>query len=277
MRGQHIPWSQDELAFIEAHRALPRARLHAAFVARFCRDDVSVDAIKALCTRKGWRRLEPWSAPDSAYVAAHFPHQRTREVAAALGRTSAAVHAEARRLGLSKTPQFLSSEASGRLRPGDPRGASTRFQPGQPSPWQGKRRPTTGRSHSTQFQKRQRPFNHVPIGTEVVKHGGYRWRKVADVPNVAWTQNWRQVHLIEWEAVHGPLPPRHALKCLDGDRLNCDPANWTAIPRAVLPLLSGHGAKVPFDQAPAPLKPALLTLARVKHAASTRRKERIAS
>jgi hypothetical protein len=54
MKGRFIRWSVDELAFIYLRRAMPRAALHAAFVAWFGRDDVSGAALNAVCKRKGW-------------------------------------------------------------------------------------------------------------------------------------------------------------------------------------------------------------------------------
>lgn len=54
MKGRQITYSQDELAWIEARRAMPRRDLHAAFCAEFGRGDVSQTNLTALCKRKGW-------------------------------------------------------------------------------------------------------------------------------------------------------------------------------------------------------------------------------
>jgi hypothetical protein len=54
MKGRRIPYSAAELSFIEWRQAMSRRALHAAFVAEFGRNDVTVDDIKALCTRRGW-------------------------------------------------------------------------------------------------------------------------------------------------------------------------------------------------------------------------------
>tara|TARA_R110002110_G_scaffold185221_3_gene392300 strand:- start:302 stop:691 length:390 start_codon:yes stop_codon:yes gene_type:complete len=55
MRGRAIKYSDEELAWIEAHSDQVRKALHTAFQTRFGRDDVSMDNIKSLCTRKGLR------------------------------------------------------------------------------------------------------------------------------------------------------------------------------------------------------------------------------
>lgn len=54
MKGRGIPYTTEELAWIEARRAMPRRDLHVAFWEHFGRGDVSLVHIKSLCTRNGW-------------------------------------------------------------------------------------------------------------------------------------------------------------------------------------------------------------------------------
>lgn len=105
---------------------------------------------------------------------------------------------------------------------------------------------------------------YQPIGAERITKDGYLQRKVND--DMPFQRRWRMVQLIEWEAANGPLPKGHALKCLDGNRLNTAAENWVAVPRALLPRLAGRWRQ-PFDTAPPELKPALLAVARLEHAA----------
>ncbi|MNY11322.1 hypothetical protein D3C86_1443450 [compost metagenome] len=79
-----------------------------------------------------------------------------------------------------------------------------------------------------------------------------------------------------WEALNGPVPEGYCLKCLDGDKTNTDPANWTAISRGVLPRLNGGRATriMAYDTAPDELKPALLTIAKIDHRARELRRQR---
>lgn len=53
MRGRIIPYSHDELVFIEANRTMDRKELVQQFNAKFKRS-VSLDNINGLCKRKGW-------------------------------------------------------------------------------------------------------------------------------------------------------------------------------------------------------------------------------
>jgi HNH endonuclease len=106
---------------------------------------------------------------------------------------------------------------------------------------------------------------YKPIGTERVSKDGYLERKVND--GMPLQARWRAVHLVRWEEVNGPLPRGMCMKCLDGDRGNTDPDNWVAIPRGALPFLNGHRGHN-YEETPHELKPAVLALARLKHAKS---------
>lgn len=209
MKGRPIPYDADELAWIEAHRDWPRDQLHAGFVARFDRTDVSLENLKRLCVRKGWRT--------------------------------------------GRTGQF----EKGQTPPN--KGRKGFYPPGSEKGWF---KPGTRRGIAN--------VKYQPIGTERISKDGYRERKLHD--GVPMQSRWRAVHLIEWEALHGPLPADHCLKCLDGDRSNADPENWVAIPRAMLPKLNARWRGVPYDSAPDDLKPTLMAIARLQHEARERRR-----
>jgi hypothetical protein len=110
---------------------------------------------------------------------------------------------------------------------------------------------------------------YKPIGTERVSKEGYIERKIND--DLPLYRRWRMLHLINWEALNGPVPDGHRLKCLDGDRSNTDPANWQAIPNALAPRLNGRFGRG-YDQAPAELKPVIMATAQLEHAVREKRK-----
>lgn len=103
---------------------------------------------------------------------------------------------------------------------------------------------------------------YKPIGTERISKEGYRERKIHD--GMPLQSRWRSIHLIEWEALNGPVPEGCALKCLDGNRGNIDPSNWEPVPRAILPRLNGRFGRG-YDKAPDELKPAILATAKLEH------------
>jgi len=70
MKGRQIIYSRAELAFIEARCTQNRREMHAKFVRKFSRSDVSLVHINSLCNRKGWLtgrtgRLEKGNEPPN--------------------------------------------------------------------------------------------------------------------------------------------------------------------------------------------------------------------
>ncbi|WWT39568.1 HNH endonuclease [Microcystis phage Mae-JY02] len=156
-------------------------------------------------------------------------------------------------------------------------GRTGQFVKGQPSHNAGKKGLRYAGSEKGWFRKGERSGVAVklyqPIGTERITKDGYRQRKVND--DMPLQRRWRMVQLIEWEAVNGPLPEGHVLKCLDGDKTNCAPSNWVSIPRAMLPRLNGRFGR-DFDAAPAEVKPTLLAIAKLEHAAREAKQGKVA-
>ncbi len=275
MKRAPIPYTDAELAFIEARREMPRAEIRQAFAAAFGRDDVGVAHITGLCKRHGWTTARACFSPaDDAVLRECFADRPTAQVASLLGRSAGAVSHRAHKLGLTKSAAYLTSEASGRMQRGDARGAATRYQKGQTPQNKGKTYPkgwAPGRMSGTQFAKGQAGWNHKPVGSERVI-ADYTFTKVSDVRRVSWTVNWKLTHVLRWETIHGPVPDGQCLKSIDGNRLNTDPTNWQLIPRAILPRLNGgRGKRLGYDRAPAELKPILLTVAKLGHAVTQRR------
>lgn len=85
---------------------------------------------------------------------------------------------------------------------------------------------------ATQFKPGHPPHNHRPVGSIRKNREGYIYKKVAE-PN-----KWRMLHVLNWEAVHGPVPPGHALIFKDGDRSNCEPDNLLLVTRAELAVIN---------------------------------------
>lgn len=203
MKGRTIPYSAEELAWIESHARENRRETHARFCDTFSRSDVSLSNFNALCKRKGWLT----------------------------GRTG-------------------------------------RFERGQASWNKGRSMPANPNSARTQFKKGAAPANRVPLWTERVGKDGYIEMKVPRPnPYVSGCKTrFMHKHRYLWEEANGPLPDGHALKCVDGDRTNCEPSNWIAIPRALLPRLNGRFGR-DYDNAPEEIKPTILAVAKLEHAA----------
>lgn len=206
-KGRRIPYTPTELEFIAARRAWSRRELHAAFVAEFGRDDVSLHALKQLCQRKGWK-----TGRDGRFEKGFTPHNK------------------------------------GKPMPFNPNSARTRFKKGN------------------------QPRNTKWAGHERIGKDGYVWISVEQTnPYTGYCRRYVQKHRWLWERLHGPVPDGMVLKSLDGDKTNTDPANWKLIPRALLPRLNGRFGR-DYDAAPAELKPTIMAVAEVEHAALARRR-----
>jgi hypothetical protein len=162
-----------------------------------------------------------------------------------------------------------------RKRKGWSTGRSGRFEKGMVPPNKGKKMPFNPNSARTQFRKGERRGVAVrlykPVGTERISKDGYRERKIHD--GLPLQSRWRAVHLIEWEAIHGRIPSGHALKCLDGDKHNCDASNWELVPRALLPRLNGRFGRN-YEGASPEAKPTILAIAKLEHRSRELRKQR---
>ncbi|HRN83269.1 MAG TPA: HNH endonuclease [Hyphomicrobium sp.] len=212
MKGRRITYSAEELSWIEARAQRDRRETHAAFVAAFGRQDLTLQNFNALCKRKGWL-----TGRTGRYEPGHAPANK--------GKTCA--------------------------------------------PGTGGRHPNARR---TQFRKGQLPHNTKYLGHERVSKDGYVEISVDQVnPHTGFERRYVLKHRHLWEKQNGPLPAGMCLKCVDGNRLNTDPSNWTAIPRAMIPHLGGRYG-LDYDAAEAELKPTIMALARLKTAANEKRR-----
>ncbi len=163
-----------------------------------------------------------WTPAEDEILRRRYPDLRAADVAAELGRTVSQVHARAKLLAVRKSDAFNNSPASGRVAPGRTRPGSLpyRYKPGQLSHNKGRSYQPGGRAKETQFKPGLVPHNTKPVGTELVNSLGYLVRKVSDAPGLTQRQRWRFVHVLIWEAAHGPVPPDHGLAFVNGDRLD---------------------------------------------------------
>lgn len=268
-KRKRIPYSQEEMAWLEENRMMVLGPYHRAFVEKFDRPDVTYDHIKSLRTRKGWKV----GRDGSRYKGLNRKY--SDEALAFLKEHETMPRTEQHRLFQERFNRpDLNFKAFAALckRMGMRTGRTGHFTKGMTPANKGKKMPFNENSARTRFKKGQRTGRanaiYKPIGTERVSKDGYLERKVHD--GMPFQSRWRSVHLIQWEAVNGPVPKGYALKCLDGDRSNTDPSNWSCIPRAMLPRLNGKSGR-DYDHAPDELKPTIMAIAKLEHKAKQRR------
>lgn len=155
-------------------------------------------------------RQRRWSRADLARLRRFYPNLPARKLKCLFNRTASSLYGTAKKLGLSKSAEYLASPEACRLRRGDQVGAPYRFPPGHVPANKGLRRPGwfAGRMRETQFKKGHRNENHPtrawkPIGTERVNCYGYLERKVTEEGRGG--QRWKAVHILLW-VKHPDLP-----------------------------------------------------------------------
>lgn len=143
-------------------------------------------------------------------------------------------------------------------------GRTGRFPTGVTPHNLGKQMPFHANSAQHRFKKGNLPHNTHALGHERVSKDGYVEISIAETnPRTGFWRRYKLKHKYLWELRHGPVPAGHVLKSVDGNRLHTDPSNWTPIPRHLLPFLNGHRGPH-YDQAAPDVKPAILTLAKLK-------------
>lgn len=216
-----------------------------------------------------------WTAEEDAILRARYPDTPTKDLLSLVGRTYASVTARAATLGLEKSQAYLASPAACRLRRGDNVGAAYRFRKGQTPPNKGLHRPGysvgRGRMQETQFKRNEMMGRaadlYKPIGTERISKDGYLERKTHDAlpeglsrqeANRLRARRWKAVHLIVWEAAHGPLPKGHAIAFKNGDKRDIRLDNLELLTRGQLM------ARNTIHNLPLPLKSTINLLGQLK-------------
>lgn len=146
---------------------------------------------------------QPWAPEADAQLTELYQTLSAGEIGKRMGRTRQSIKGRAHVLGLKK-PEGVTN--------------SGRFQPGQASWNKGKQFDSGGRSHATRFQPGHRGGRalerYLPVGSERITKDGYIQRKISDDP--VFYKRWRFVHVLVWEAAHGPVPKGHVVSLKNG-------------------------------------------------------------
>ena len=151
-----------------------------------------------------------WTAAEVQHLRDHYPTTHTRALAHQMSLPLNKVYAQAMRLGLRKSAEFMAtSSKTGRILKGGKLSQATQFRAGN-TPWNAGRKgwQAGGRSAETQFTTGMEPPNTLPVGslrTITCKGISQLERKVGTTsgPN---HMRWKAVHRLVWEAANGPVP-----------------------------------------------------------------------
>jgi HNH endonuclease len=192
-----------------------------------------LDAL-AIRRRRGPRRF--WTEAERQELRRLYPDTSTAVLARRMHRRKLALYQQAQQMGLRKSAAYLRSPACiAFIRPGSG-GVRFRFPKGNVPHNKGLRRPGwwRGRMRETQFKKGQAPINWHPVGTEVRDRDGYLKRKISDDRAKPSRFNWKFVHVLTWEAQHGPVPRGHAVVFKNGDKADIRGENLELVTRQEL-------------------------------------------
>lgn len=98
---------------------------------------------------------------------------------------------------------------------------------GHTPPNKGKKGERASGCEKTWFQKGNSPPNKLPIGTVLKKYDGYLWRKIGES-----SREWKQEHLLVWEAANGPMPEGCLVGFKDGNKENVALENLMLLTKA---------------------------------------------
>jgi hypothetical protein len=195
-----------------------------------------------------------WTSEEIQYLHANYADNFTEDVAKALKKSVKSVYAKAYSLDIRKSKSHhkkVMAKTSIRIREG---AKIHRYAKGHEPANKGKKMPAEiyAKVAPTMFGKGHKPHNFRPVGSERLTKDGYLERKVAD------PKTWRAVHILVWEAAHGPVPAKHKVIFKDNNKLNNELNNLECVSYADAMLRNS------IIRYPADLRFAMKTLKKLK-------------
>lgn len=174
-----------------------------------------------------------WTEEERHLLAVLYPDTPTDEIAKRMGLGIRKIYAQADRLGLKKSAEYLAGPYAQRLSSAVRKGSEkTQFKPGHKTWNKGIHFVSGGRSVDTQFKPGQKPHTRNPIGHERISKDGYLQRKVSDTGITR--RDYVAVHHLVWIEAGLEIPKGFALIFKDGNKKNIVLENLELITRADL-------------------------------------------
>ena len=158
----------------------------------------------------------------TAEVVRRYPFESTANIAKDLGVSLSKIYNRAWSLGIKKDPVYLRSTQYPKGYLG---GKASQFKPGHIPKNKGVKMPAELYNviAPTMFKKGNKPHNFRPVGSERLTKDGYVERKIAN------PKTWKGVHVLVWEAAHGPVPAKHKVIFKDNNKLNNELSNLECV------------------------------------------------
>ncbi len=160
-----------------------------------------------------------WTLEETELLIEYYPHRSTKEVAFITGKSIAQCYNKAFALQLHKTPEYLATEASGRIKNSR---VESQFPKGH-QPWNKGMKGLDIGGKESQFKKGHQPHNHKTVASERIDEDGYTYIKIAE------PRKWVLKHRHIYEQHHGKLEPHMIVTFIDKDIGNFAIENLEAI------------------------------------------------
>ena len=195
------------------------------------------------------RRIN-WTLEETELLIEHYPHKSTKEVSEIIGKSVPQCYAKAFALQLHKTPEYLATADSGRLKHSR---VESQFSQGH-TPWNKGMKGLDIGGKETQFKKGNVPHNHKSVASERIDEDGYTYIKIAD------PRKWVLKHRHIYEQHHGKLEPHMIVTFRDKNISNFDIENLEAITKVE------NMQRNTITKYPQPIQQAVKTLNKLWHA-----------
>ena len=191
-----------------------------------------------------------WTLQETELLIEYYPHRSTKEVAFITGKSISQCYAKAFALQLHKTPEYLATADSGRLKHSR---VESQFSQGH-TPWNKGMKGIAFGGHETRFKKGTVPPNHREVGSERIDEDGYTYIKIAE--HTRWVLKHRHIY----EQHHGKLEPHMIVTFRDKNISNFEIENLEAITKVE------NMQRNTITKYPQPIQQAVKTLNKLWHA-----------
>jgi hypothetical protein len=191
-----------------------------------------------------------WTLQETELLIEHYAHKSTKEVSEIIGKSVAQCYAKAFALKLHKTPEYLATADSGRLKHSR---VESQFSQGH-TPWNKGMKGIAFGGHETRFKKGSVPPNHKEVGSERIDEDGYTYIKIAE--HTRWVLKHRHIY----EQHHGKLEPHMIVTFRDKNISNFSIENLEAITKVE------NMQRNTITKYPQPVQQAIKTLNKLWHA-----------
>lgn len=173
----------------------------------------------------GFGAKKKWQQNELDYLKLHYAETLNSELRAKFNCSEKSLYSAAFLLDVKKSEGYMSRICGPNITKA---GEKTRFKKGFVPKNKGKKwdeylpKEMQEKLLKTTYKKGIVPANSVPIGHERISRDGYLEVKVASGKQ---NKNFKLKHRLVWEENFGPIPPKHQVRFIDGNKLNFELSN----------------------------------------------------